>query len=361
MHANDLTAAWVQARLHAANQLQTGASITAIDVHPVGTGQVADSYRITPTYTAAEGGPPSIVAKVTADSPQSRAAGRSELNYVREVRFYQDIADKLQVRVPRCYHAEIDSNNTEFVLLLEDLAPARQGDQLAGVTVAQTHLAVQQAARIHAAYWGSDQLRGLPWLDISQTYWARFAHEMPTWFAGFAERYRHRLRPEDIALGTAFAAHMDRYYARLSAMPFTVQHGDYRPDNVLFDARGGTVPLAVLDWQTIIFGPGVIDVAYFVGGALDSQARCDNEMDLLRAYHRELTDLGVSYPFDQLVGDYSVATFQNFVIGVAAAMLVERTDRGDDLFISMVTRSLQHARDCNAAGALHLDPTPADV
>ncbi len=56
MHANDLTAAWVQARLHAANQLPTGTSITAIDVHPVGTGQVADSYRISrPIPTPGEG------------------------------------------------------------------------------------------------------------------------------------------------------------------------------------------------------------------------------------------------------------------------------------------------------------------
>lgn len=90
MHANDLTAAGVQARLHAANQLPTGTSITAIDVHPVGTGQVADSYRITPTYTDAGGGPSSIVTKVTADGPQSRAAGRSELNYVREVQHARD-------------------------------------------------------------------------------------------------------------------------------------------------------------------------------------------------------------------------------------------------------------------------------
>ena len=235
------------------------------------------------------------------------------------------------------------------------------GDQLAGVTVDQTMLAVQQAARIHAAYWGSDQLRGLPWLDISQSYWARFADEMPAWFAGFAERYRQHMHPDDIALGTAFAAHMDRYYARLSAMPFTAQHGDYRPDNVLFDARGGTVPLAVLDWQTVIFGPGVVDVAYFVGGALDPQVRQEHEMGLLHAYHSELSELGVDYSFDELVADYTVTTFQNFVIGVAAAMLVERSDRGDELFLSMVTRSLQHAQDSNAAGELRFDPAPADV
>ena len=84
-------------------------------------------------------------------------------------------------------------------------------------------------------------------------------------------------------------------------------------------------------------------------------------MGLLHAYHSELSELGVDYSFDELVADYTVTTFQNFVIGVAAAMLVERSDRGDELFLSMVTRSLQHAQDSNAAGELRFDPAPADV
>lgn len=73
------------------------------------------------------------------------------MNYLREVRFYQDIAPRLKVRVPACHHAEIDSNKTEFVLVLEDLSPARPGDQIQGCTVEETALAVVEAARIHAS------------------------------------------------------------------------------------------------------------------------------------------------------------------------------------------------------------------
>ncbi|WP_246007713.1 phosphotransferase [Gordonia oryzae] len=31
-------------------------------------------------------------------------------------------------------------------------------------------------------------------------------------------------------------------------IPFTVQHGDFRPNNVLFDAADGDGMLAALDW-----------------------------------------------------------------------------------------------------------------
>ncbi len=54
------------------------------------------------------------------------------------------------------------------------------------------------------------------------------------------------------------------------------------------------------------------------------------------------------YSFDDLLRDYPIGTFQNFVIGVAAAMLVARSERGDDLFVSMASNALTHAIDHDA-------------
>lgn len=106
----------------------------------------------------------------------------------------QDIAPRLKVRVPACHHVEIDSNNTEFVLVLEDLSPVRPGEQIQGCAVVETSLAVVEAARIHAPFWGSDELEGSPWFDISGTYWARFVEMMPQGWSGFEERCSTRLQ-----------------------------------------------------------------------------------------------------------------------------------------------------------------------
>jgi hypothetical protein len=349
MHSSDICATWLDDVLHRNGLLADSVSVTGIDANPVGTGQVADSVQIRATYSGPTTAPSSFVAKISSDDETSRSAGRTELNYLREVRFYQEIAPRVDVRVPLCHHAEIDSNNTEFVLLLEDLSPARQGDQLKGCSVAETEIAVRQAARLHAPFWDATELVGNPWLDISATYWERFAAMMPEWWSGFRGRYAARLSEDDLALGQAFTDNIRGYYRALRSAPFTVQHGDFRPDNVLFDAAGGDVPLVVLDWQTVIFAPGAVDVAYFVGGALDTTTRRQHEVSLLQAYHDELAAQGVTdYSADDLRRHYAVGTFQNFVIGVAAAMLVVRTDRGDDLFASMVANSLAHARDHDA-------------
>jgi aminoglycoside/choline kinase family phosphotransferase len=359
MHVSDLNAAWLDTVLKHPGKTSR---ITDIEVSRIGTGQVADSYQISlRTEPDGDGLPATLVAKLTSDSAQSRAAGRSELNYLREVRFYQDIAPRIAARVPLCHHAEIDTNGTEFVLLLEDLSPARPGNQLAGCTPRETELALRQAARFHAPFWEDRSLRGTDWLDISDTYWKRFEAMMPVWLSGFAERYRDRMDEADLDAAQHFVDRIDDYYRRLRACPYTVQHGDFRPDNVLFDVGGEPETLAVVDWQTVILGPAAIDVAYFVGGALDPTTRREHEDRLLHAYHEELHQMGVEYSFDGLVADYAVGCFANLVIGVAAAMLVERSDRGDDLFTAMVTNAVRHAQDRDGFAQLEPATEVSDV
>ena len=53
--------------------------------------------------------------------------------YRNEVGFYTVFRDRVQIRTPRCWHAEISDDNCSFVLLLDDLAPARPGVQVDGV------------------------------------------------------------------------------------------------------------------------------------------------------------------------------------------------------------------------------------
>ncbi|WP_051341860.1 phosphotransferase [Pseudonocardia spinosispora] len=343
MHASDLNAAWLDAVLPRADP---ASRITDIETCRIGTGQVADSYQVRLRSEPSDIlRPQSLVAKLTSDSPQSRAAGRSETNYLREVRFYQEVAPRVAARVPACHHAEIDTNGTEFVLLLEDLSPARPGNQLTGCSVEETELALRHAARFHAPFWGDRSLRGVDWLDISESYWARFEEMLPTWFAGFVERYAPRMDAADLEAAQHFVDRIGAYYRRLRACPFTVQHGDFRPDNVLFDIHDEPGTLAIVDWQTVILGPASVDVAYFVGGALDQETRRRHEDRLLQIYHAELRAQGVDYDSDRLAADYAVSCFANLVIGVAAAMLVERTARGDDLFTSMVTNAVRQAQD----------------
>lgn len=351
MRKSELTAGWLTDSLRGRGF--DDPVVRDLTVTPVGTGQVADSYRLVPVYESDPGtAPTSFVAKVTSEDEQSRTTGRDESNYLREVRYYQQLASTVSVRVPTCHVAEIDDSGIEFVLLLEDVGPAKQGDQMRGCTIDECRTVLEQAARLHGPRWEDSALRELPWLNFSKDYTPRLMEIIPMLFEGFRERYGDQLDPEDLKVGEGVIAALPAYYEAQRSMPWTVQHGDFRPDNMLFGACGDAEPLVIVDWQTAILGPGTLDVAYFLGGALSSDTRLAHEKSLVQHYHDELVRLGVDYSFEALWEDYRRLTLQGYIIGMGAAMVVKRTSRGDEMFLTMVRRAARQITELESLAAL---------
>jgi len=147
---------------------------------------------------------------------------------------------------------------------------------------------------------------------------------------------------------TELFAHLDAFV--LADMePSTIVHGDYRLDNLLFGPAADDVPIAVVDWQTCAHGPALGDVAYFIGAGLLASDRRAVEADLVGDYHAGLVRAGVDeYPWERCWTDYRRGTWSGLVMAIAASMLVERTDRGDQMFLTMAARHAQHAIDLDA-------------
>ena len=126
-------------------------------------------------------------------------------------------------------------------------------------------------------------------------------------------------------------------------------HNDFRVDNMLF----GGERIAVVDWQTSNYLGAGMDVAYFLGSAFDRDTRRAVERDLLREYHADLCARGVSeYSFDTLYDDYRHYSFAVLVVAIAATVIVKQTERGDRLFMHMVTGGAYQALDNDALDVL---------
>jgi hypothetical protein len=350
----DLTPAWLTEVLRAGGELGAGTAVASVALAPVGTGQVSDSLRLRLTYDGPERGPESIVAKLPAADPTSRATGLAMRNYECEVRFYQELAGDLPVRTPRCLHADIDVATGDFVLLLEDLAPAEQGDQLAGCDVERAALAIAELPKLHAPRWGDPALAGIEWLHRDPEA-GRIAllELLPTLHAGFRERYADALDPDAATALDALFPRLGAYLAARPGEPATVVHGDYRLDNLLFGGHGGGVPVAVVDWQTVGHGAALHDVAYFLGAGLQVEDRRAHEEALVRDYHARLLAAGVEgFGWDDCWLGYRRGTWSGLVMAVAASMLVEQTARGDEMFLTMASRHSRHALDLEAADLL---------
>jgi aminoglycoside/choline kinase family phosphotransferase len=336
----EVTPAWLEATLAAAGVLQSAARVVQATPTVVGTGQMGTSVRYGLEYVGAAGRPRSIVCKFASRDPTSRATGLQLRTYEVEVRFYREVARTVDMRTPACHFADIDLETGDFVLVLEDLAPCVQGDQLAGCTVDEAALAMEELAKLHAPRWNDAALADVEWLNRNAGEAALAFSEafLPELLPGFLERYRSRLEPVQVELAELLMRRIGRFL-RARPGPRAVQHGDYRLDNMLFGGAGGGVPLAVVDWQTVVWGPPVFDASYFLGAGLPVEDRRCRERELLRRYHDELRARGVAgYSWNDCWTDYRRYAFGGFLMAIGASMMVVQTARGDEMFLTMLRR-----------------------
>ena len=109
----------------------------------------------------------------------------------------------------------------------------------------------------------------------------------------------------------------------------------------------------MVDWQTAVWAGAAFDVAYFIGGCLSAEDRRAHQDDLLAHYHDALCRLGVrDYTLDQLRADARAESFAGVLMAIVASMVVERTERGDLMFLTSTMRHAQHALDEDAPALL---------
>jgi len=346
----DVDADWVTDVLRDRGLLQAG-RVTAVRPTPVGTGQMADTVRFALEYEPAGSGPPTIVGKFTSQDEQSHATGRIMRAYEVEVRFYAEIAPRVTNRHPRLLFAAIDPDEAWFTLLLEDLADATQGDEIAGCDVEVAAAALHQMAGLHAPCWEAADLAASPWVNRATPDSDAFTASIVSGvFPGFLDRYGDRLEADHVRLLESFVPRLAAWMARPRG-PRTVVHADFRLDNLLF-TPDDPAPV-VVDYQTVGWGSGAYDVAYFVGGCLEPEIRRAAAEELVAGYHRALVAGGVrDYPLADLVVDYRRECFGGLVMAVGASMLVKQTERGDAMFLTSVRRHAQQSLDLEALDLL---------
>ena len=348
----DLTAAWLTAAIDAG----TVADFTA---ERIGTGQMSECYRVGLTY--ADGGPgddrpDSVVLKVAATDPMSRQTGVSLGLYEREVSFYRDLAPRLLGPVAPSYHAAFDAASGFFHVLLGDATPAVVGDEIRGATTAQAQLAVTELGRLQGPLLGDTTLANASWLHRDTPVGQALITAL---YAGFVDRYGDQIAPRHRMVCELLVGGFDEYLAD-EAAEGRIQgliHGDYRLDNMLFGAAGAERPLTVVDWQTVTWGPAMTDLAYFLGCALPVEERRANYDALLESYH---TALGPDAPISlaDVRDGVRRQSFFGVMMAIVSSMLVERTERGDAMFMTMLQRHCEHVLDTDALATL---PAPASA
>ena len=130
-----------------------------------------------------------MVLKTASTDEGSRATGVGLGIYEREVRFYRELAPRIGGPLADCHFAAITGDGS-FTIVLEDLAPATQGDQIAGCTIEQARLAMRSLARLHAPVFADPQLGATPWLNQGTVLTQALVAQL---LDGFVERHGERV------------------------------------------------------------------------------------------------------------------------------------------------------------------------
>ena len=197
-------------------------------------------------------------------------------SYQVESNWYQNWSSQCDqsCRVPKCY--TIESSETEFFMLLEDLDASGYSIRKDRATLQDMKNCLNWLANFHAKFLFNEESRESLNLDTQLwpigTYW--HLETRPDEF--------HAL--DDKALKHA-AALIDQ---KLNTCQFkTLVHGDAKLANFCFSDRGDDV--AAVDFQYIGNGCGMKDVAYFIGSCLYEEDCEKYESELLDDYFQSLT------------------------------------------------------------------------
>lgn len=311
----EITADWMSAALRIRHPGVTVSRVEVVDMVRGTTTKIRLRIELDAAGRAA--GLPEIMILKGGFEPHSRSIGQDQM-FQREVTAYRDIFPAMPLPHPTCYFADYDDERKQGVVLMEDLV--RANVEFTSVLRPQTYEQISRRltvlARFHAQSWASPDLEpGGRWGDLYEF----FAIMQPFFeFYMLPENWnRFVSAPRGAAASVRFhdPEWVKRAWSRMTAyartLPQCVIHGDMHLGN-LFIYPDGTPGFFDSLAST---GPGMLEVAYHIGGSLDTSDRKRWEGPLIQLYIDELRRNDVDAPsFDEAFEQYRVLMFYGFWI-----------------------------------------------
>jgi len=290
---DELNSEWLSSAL--------GRSVKNFETRPIGGGKGNLGDLVLVSLENGE----QVVAKFAANRQEALSAAKRSGLFEREIKFYHELAPKLDLRLPKLFASAYDPSSAYFVMLLEYLEPIKESDSISGIGVDYTRQLLVELSKLHTQ--GKDLVE-TPWVQtmISQHRINNLTIMIEKGWPVLQEMCGEIVDPlKEINLLERFLETMNY----LNTLDQTIVHGDIKPDNLIISNQGVTI----IDWQGFGTGPPAWDIAYCMCQCLTTEER--------RFYESELLD---SYPHD-LVG-YKESLFFGIVIACALSLLGNSDD-----------------------------------
>jgi hypothetical protein len=340
-----LTPEWLTAALRDSGSLTEG-QVVSVTHEIIGTGKMGDNARLTLSYDHESSAPATLIAKLPATDETARSMAGAMGAYYNEVMFYTHLAPQTDMRTPTIYANEVNAEGTEFVTLMEDLAPAEPGSQLIGESLEHARMALREASRLAASFYRNEEIKKLDYVTNAAAAdgGAQGAELMEQFWPVFVDRFGHGLDATSIEFGELYVPNHRKFATRFDGDK-TLVHGDFRCENLLFGSDTATV----VDWQTVGVSSALTDAAYFLGGSVEIDQRREWERGLIDEYAGWMQEAGVDLSAAECWEQYREFAMHGIVITVLGACFTEAAERSDRMFLAMIQRHLQQCVDLSSA------------
>jgi len=312
----DLSCEWLTEILHKSGS-PFDVTVKGFSIEPVGDpGQSSEVVRILLEYGGeTTEAPSSLIGKFPAKLDEARQLAVGMNTYLREVHFFKYVADSAEGLAPRCFAAEINLENHDFVLILEDLAHLRLGEWFVSKPE-DSRLMLNKLAPFHARWWMHPDLDKLDWIpQPGQPTFNAWIEQLKQVFAvvlplvkGQYESYMSANAWETLE---KWLVNWDELFSYTPG-PYTVCHGDYHYLQCFYPTPSED-RFCVIDWQLVCINSAAMDVARPL--LIDPESRRTHETALVESYYEILIENGVKdYNLDELWEDVRLnALWASFV------------------------------------------------
>ena len=345
---NGLTPQWLTEVLRENGVLAPDVAMTGLSVSQVGegVGMMSELSRLTPSYDGSAGDAPrSFIAKYASQNPTNRQIAMSFNLYEREVRYFAELDALTSAQCPDTYLTELDGDS--FIILMEDMSDYRVGNQIVGATLEETETAIDELAKLHAAFWNNvDGISWIPHVAGSQHALNMQAGTEAGWET-MVSLFGDYLSPAVLAMRDDLKPSIAPLQEYMDQPPLTLSHGDFRMENFLFGTSPEHHPMVILDWQGPLLALGMQDVALLLGQSARVEVRRGHERNLLRRYLDGLAGAGVAgYGFDEAWVHYRHAMLYNWAYATVVSGTLDATnERGFAWMAQMVARQTAATED----------------
>jgi hypothetical protein len=259
------------------------------------------------------------------------------LGLYREATFFHRFGQNMGTEIPWVVYALGNSETGQKVVLMEDVgaglqtglffgpgSPLNWGKDLDKITKSipnpptgedVAREAFMMAARLHAKFWKSPELKEQTWLRGSvweeKAWRAAQNQSAEAWVKCKSKEICPGLQwdPELVAIvdaSLALGTDWDLFVTEHKKRAFTLVHGDFHPANMMWLKHANPKrPLVVLDWELVGVGSGPQDLAQYLISHMNPAVRRECEERLVRAYFEKIQSLGVvDYNWESCWKDY---------------------------------------------------------